>query len=245
MSPFIAEVVGTFVLIGLGHSINANVSLKGTYGKGSGWIVITIGWGLAVFCGVTVAAPYSGAHINPAVTLGLAMAGAFAWADVLPFMGAQMLGAALGAGLVWVAFRNHFNLEENPDAKLGVFATGPAIKSYPDNFLSEMIGTFFLMFVILYITGPDVEAAGTTEIIVGLGSIGALPVAFLVMVIGMGFGGLTGYAINPARDLAPRMMHAILPIKGKRDSNWSYAWIPVLAPLAGACAACVLHFLIS
>lgn len=245
MNPIIAEIVGTFVLIAFGQSVNANVSLKGTYGNNSGWIVITIGWGLAVFCGVIVAGPYSGAHINPAVTVGLAYAGLFPWSDVLPFIGAQLLGAALGAFVVWVAFKNHFDTEEEAGTKLGVFATGPAIKSTGSNFLSELIGTFLLVFVILYITGPEMVGENVGEVKVGLGSVGALPVAFLVIVIGMGFGGLTGYAINPARDLAPRFMHAILPIVGKGDSNWGYAWIPVIGPITGALLAGGLFLLLA
>lgn len=245
MNPIIAEIVGTFVLIALGQSVNANVALKGTYGNSSGWIVITIGWGLAVFCGVTVAGPYSGAHINPAVTVGLAYAGLFPWGDVLPFVGAQFLGAALGALVVWIGFKNHFSAETDPGTKLGVFATGPAIKNTGSNFFSELIGTFLLVFVILYITGPEMLGENIGEVKVGLGSVGALPVAFLVIVIGMGFGGLTGYAINPARDLAPRIMHAILPIPGKGDSNWGYAWIPVVGPVVGALLASGLFLLLS
>lgn len=244
MTPFVAEFIGTFTLIALGHSINANVSLAKTYGSGSGWIVITVGWGLAVFCGVTIAGPYSGAHINPAVTLGLAIVGLFPWYDVPFFIAAQMLGAGAGAGIVWLNFKDHFDDEENAATKLGVFSTGPAIANQPINFLAEATGTFFLMFIILYITGPSVEGINVDNLKVGLGSIGALPVAFLVMVIGMGFGGTTGYAINPARDLAPRIMHSILPIKGKGKSNWSYSWIPVLGPFTGAALASLLFLVL-
>ena len=245
MTPFIAEFIGTFVLIAIGHSINANLSLKGTKGKGSGWIVVTIGWGLAVFCGVTVAGPYSGAHINPAVTFGLALAGLFPWADVASFVLAQILGAMLGAFIVWVNFKDHFNEEEEPGAKLGVFSTGPQIRNLPINFFNELTGTFFLMFVILYITEPSIGIVGGENVKIGLGSIGALPVAFLVMAIGMGFGGTTGYAINPARDLGPRIVHSIVPIKGKGSSDWEYAWIPVFAPLTGAAIAYFVFSLIS
>ncbi len=240
MTPFISEIVGTFVLIALGQSVNANVSLKDTYGNSSGWIVITVGWGLAVFCAVSVAGPFSGAHINPAVTVGLAVAGAFPWSDVPAYIVAQMIGAALGAFLVWLNFKNHFDNEENAGTKLGVFSTGPAIKNMPINFIGETTGTFILMFVIFYFTGPNLELSGMNDAKIGLGSIGAMPVAFLVMVIGMGFGGTTGYAINPARDLAPRIMHAILPIKGKGSSNWGYAWIPVFGPLLGGVLAALL-----
>ncbi|MEQ9229347.1 MAG: MIP/aquaporin family protein [Cyclobacteriaceae bacterium] len=244
MTEFIAEIVGTFILIALGHSVNANVSLKGTYGQGSGWIVITVGWGLAVFCGVTVAGPFSGAHINPAVTIGLAAAGSFPWEKVPMFVLAQMIGAMLGAFLVWINFKNHFDQEEDPGTKLGVFSTGPAIKHTAINFICEATGTFVLMFVILYITGPELTAKGMEEVKIGLGSIGAIPVAFLVIVIGMGFGGTTGYAINPARDLGPRIMHAILPIKGKGDSNWGYAWLPVVAPIVGGVLAALVYLVL-
>lgn len=237
MSPFIAEIAGTFILIVFGLSTNANCALKGTFGHGAGWVVVTFGWGLGVFCGVTVAGPFSGAHINPAVTFALAIAGSFPWADVPMFILAQMIGAMLGAAVVWINFKNHFNAEEDAGAKLGVFSTGPAIKDTPINFICEVTGTFILLFVIFYITGPQLTAEGLQEVKIGLGSVGALPVAFLVIAIGMGFGGTTGYAINPARDLGPRIMHALLPIKGKGDSNWSYAWIPILGPLAGGALA--------
>lgn len=245
MSEFISEIVGTFILIALGCGVNANVALKGTYGNGSGWIVITVGWGLAVFCAVTVAGPYSGAHINPAVTIGLAAAGAFTWSKVTLYILGQMIGAALGAFTVWLNFKDHFDQEENPGTKLGTFSTGPAIKNTPINFICEMTGTFILIFVILYITGPEISAAGLRDAKIGLGSIGAIPVAFLVMVIGMSFGGTTGYAINPARDLGPRIMHAILPIKGKAGSNWSYAWIPVLGPITGGVIAALVFLALS
>ena len=245
MQPIIAEFVGTFVLLALGLSINANAILKETKGLGAGWVLISFGWGLAVFCAVTVAGPYSGAHINPAVTLGLAVAGLFPWSDVLVYIAAQMGGAALGAAVVWLNFKDHFAAEESPDTKLGVFSTGPQIANGPINFFNEVTGTFFLMFVILYFTGPQVEGVNIQDLKVGLGSIGALPVALLVTVIGMGFGGTTGYAINPARDLGPRIMHAILPIPGKGSSNWTYAWIPVIAPLAGAALASYIYLVIS
>ena len=241
MSPFVAEIVGTFVLITLGLSVNANCSLKGTFGQGAGWVVISLGWGLSVFCGVIVAAPFSGAHLNPAVTIGLAVAGSFAWEQVLSFISAQMIGAMLGAFLVWINFKNHFNEEKDASTKLGVFSTGPAIKDAPINFICEMTGTFILVFIILYITGPKMESEGLEEVKIGLGSVGTLPVAFLVMVIGMGFGGTTGYAINPARDLGPRIMHMLLPIKGKGDGGWNYSWIPVLGPLAGGALAAIIY----
>ncbi len=241
MSPFVSEIIGTAILITLGLAVNANCSLKGTHGKGGGWIVITVGWGLAVFCGVSVAGPYSGAHINPAVTLGLAVAGTFPWEDVPVFILAQMIGALLGGFIVWLNFKNHFNVEENKETKLGVFSTSPAIKDTVINFLCEVTGTFILVYVIFYITEPNLEASGLEDVKIGLGSVGALPVALLVMVIGMGLGGTTGYSINPARDLGPRIMHALLPIEDKGPSNWNYAWIPVFGPLAGGALAAGIY----
>lgn len=228
MTPFVAEIVGTAILILLGDGVVANVLLKGTKGENSGWIVISMGWGMAVFVAVFVVAAFSGAHINPAVTLGLAVAGNFPWADVPVYMGGQFIGGALGAFLVWVHYRQHFDASDDVDHKLAVFCTGPAIRGLPDNFISEVIGTFVLVFAVLYIAAPDV----------GLGALDALPVGLVVLVIGLALGGTTGYAINPARDLSPRVMHAILPIKGgKRDSDWSYSWIPVLGPFAGGALA--------
>lgn len=231
MDLFIAEVIGTAVLMLLGSGVNANVSLRGTYGQNSGWIVITTGWGLAVFSGVVVARPISGAHLNPAVSVGLAVAGQFDWALVPTYILGQLLGASIGTFLVWVTYKDHFDQEESPDTKLGVFSTGPAIPNTFLNFFSEMIGTLALVFVVLHISGAVIDDPNQTPI--GLGSVGALPVALLVWVIGMGLGGTTGYAINPARDLMPRVLHSVLPIKGKGSSKWHYAWIPVVAPLVG------------
>lgn len=231
------------LLILMGGGVVANVVLKGTKGNGSGWIVITTAWALGVFIGVVVAGPYSGAHLNPAVTIALATAGKFPWADVPMYIGAQMIGAALGAFLVWLSYKDHFDLTEDGPSKLAVFSTGPAVRNTPINFLCEVIGTFALVFVILYITGAKIE--GTSETPIGLGSMGAIPVALLVWVIGLSLGGTTGYAINPARDLAPRIMHAILPIKAKGSNDWSYAWIPVVAPIVGAVIAALLYLQLS
>lgn len=233
MTPFVAEIIGTALLVLLGDAVVANVVLKGTKGQGSGWIVVTFGWAMAVFVAVFSVAAFSGAHINPAVTIGLAVAGNFAWANVPVYILGQMIGAFIGAVLVWAHYRPHFAVSENPEMKLAVFSTAPAIRSAPDNFVSELIGTFVLVFAVLYIAVPDV----------GLGALDALPVAFVVLVIGLALGGTTGYAINPARDLGPRIAHAILPIPGKRDSDWGYAWIPVLAPVTGAILA-ALAFLV-
>ena len=235
MTPFVGEIIGTALLILLGNGVVANVLLKNTKGNHSGWIVITFGWGMAVFVGVFSVANASGAHINPAVTIGLAVAGKFAWSKVPAYILAQMLGAALGSLLVWVQYRSHFNITENKDLKLAVFCTAPQIRNTFSNFLSEVIGTFVLIFGVLSLAAPDV----------GLGALSALPVALLVFAIGLSLGGPTGYAINPARDLAPRIMHFILPVHDKRDSDWSYAWIPVLGPIAGSIMAAFIFMSIS
>jgi len=238
MTPFIAELIGTMLLILLGDGVVANVVLNDTKGNNGGWIVITAAWGLAVFVGVTVAGPYSGAHLNPAVTIGLAIAGKFAWASVLPYIAAQLIGAGMGAFLVWVMYKDHFNRDNDPGAMLACFCTGPAIRNYTSNITSEIIGAFVLIFTIFYITGAEITP---TKVPVGLGSVGAVPVAFLVWVIGLSLGGTTGYAINPARDLAPRIIHALVPIKGKGSSDWSYAWIPVIGPIVGGAIAAFLY----
>jgi glycerol uptake facilitator len=243
MNEIVAEFIGTFLLILLGNGVVANVVLNDTKGHNSGWIVISLGWGLGVFVGVAVAGPVSGAHINPAVTLGLASAGLFPWIKVLPFVAAQMLGAMTGALTVWLFYRHHFNRTEDSGSQLGCFSTGPAIRKTGSNFLSEMIGTFVLIFVILYIAEPSVTLGGGTQVKMGLGTLGALPVALLVTAIGLSLGGTTGYAINPARDLGPRIMHALLPMKHKGISDWPYAWIPILGPFAGALLAAALFLL--
>lgn len=238
MSPFIAEFLGTMLLVLLGDGVVANVLLKDTKGNNGGWIVITTGWALGVFVGVIVAGPYSGAHLNPAVTIGLAIAGKFAWCNVLTYIVAQMLGAGLGAFLVWVMYYDHFQRTNNPGSILAVFCTGPAVRNYISNIASEIIGSFVLIFTIFYITGAEITLSKTP---IGLGSVGALPVAFLVWVIGLSLGGTTGYAINPARDLGPRVMHAILPIKSKATSDWTYSWIPIVGPIIGAAIAALIY----
>ena len=237
MTPFVAELIGTAMLMLLGSGVVANVVLNKTIGNGSGWIVITTGWALAVYVAVVITGPYSGAHINPAVTLTLAIAGKFAWGSVPSYIFAQLLGAMLGSGLVWFMYREHFKVTEEAETKRAVFCTAPAIRHTITNFVSEAIGTFVLLFTILYFTDATIN---DTETVIGLGSLGALPVAFLVWAIGLSLGGTTGYAINPARDLGPRIMHAILPIKNKASNDWSYSWIPVLGPLTGGALAAVL-----
>ncbi len=239
MSPYVAEVVGTALLLLLGDGVVANVVLKGTKGEASGWIVITVGWAMAVFVAVFVVAGASGAHLNPAVTLGLAVAGTFSWAMVPGYVAAQVLGAAVGAALVYVHYRSHFAVTDDAEAKLAVFSTSPAIRKLGENLVSEIIGTFVLVFAVLYIAAPSLAGPDGTP--GGLGALDALPVALVVLVIGLGLGGPTGYAINPARDLGPRVVHALLPIPGKRDSDWGYAWVPVLGPLVGGALAAVLY----
>ncbi len=230
MSPFISEFVGTSILLLLGNGVVANVVLSKTKGNGGGWIVITFGWAMAVFVGVYTSAAASGAHLNPAVTIGLALKTGD-WSNVALYIGAQMLGAMFGSLLVWLSYRQHFDETENKDLKLAVFCTAPAIRNTVNNFIGEMIGTFMLMMGILFLSSPENK----------LGSLDALPVALLVLAIGLSLGGSTGYAINPARDLGPRLLHFILPIKNKRDSDWGYSWIPVVAPVAGAMLAVFVY----
>jgi glycerol uptake facilitator protein len=244
MSEFLAELIGTFLLILLGNGVVANVLLTNTKGFNAGWIVITFGWGMAVFVGVLTASEFSGAHLNPAVTIGLAVAETFSWTKVPVFILAQMLGAALGAFFVWLIYKQHYAVTEDQGFKLATFATAPQIRSNIHNFVSEAIGTFVLVFVVLFMAGPEISAVGLSEPKMGLGALGALPVGLLVFSIGLSLGGTTGYAINPARDLSPRLMHALLPIPGKGSSNWSYAWIPVIGPIVGSIIAGLLYLII-
>jgi glycerol uptake facilitator protein len=231
MHALTGELIGTALLILLGDGVVANVLLQKTKGHAGGWIVITFGWAMAVFVGVLVASTASGAHLNPAVSLGLAAAGKFEWGLVPGYIAAQMLGACAGAAVMWFQYKSHFDTTDDRDAKLAVFCTGPAIRSPGLNLFSEAVGTFVLAFAALSIS----SSTG------GLGSLDALPVALVVLVIGLSLGGTTGYAINPARDLGPRIMHALLPIPGKRDSDWGYAWVPVAGPIAGAVLAALLN----
>lgn len=241
MTAFIAEMIGTLIVILLGNGVVANVVLSKTKGNGGGLIAITTGWALAVFAGVVIAAPYSGAHLNPAVSLALAVAGSFAWDQLPYYILAQFTGAMLGAFLVWVIYRDHYAATEDAGLKEGTFCTSPAIPNRLSNLLSEIIGAFVLLLVIFHFTGAEMGSVEQGKVPVGLGSLGALPVALLIWAIGLSLGGTTGYAINPARDLGPRIVHALLPIRGKSDSNWSYAWIPVLGPLVGATLAALLY----
>jgi glycerol uptake facilitator protein len=234
MNPFFGEFFGTAIILLLGGGVVANVSLDKTNGHKSGWIVITFGWAIGVFSGVLFAAPISGAHLNPAVTLALVLADKFS-ANLIPvYFTAQLLGAMFGAGLVWLAYKKHFDATADRDAKMSVFCTSPSIRSYFYNFLTELIGTHTLTMAVLYMAAPEV----------GLGALNALPVALVVLGIGLSLGGPTGYAINPARDLGPRIMHYFLPIPNKRDSDWKYAWVPILGPFAGAVSAVVLYMIL-
>jgi glycerol uptake facilitator protein len=242
MSEFTAELIGTMLLILLGTGVCANVVLKGTKGNNSGWMVITTGWALAVYVGVIFAGPYSGAHLNPAVTVGLAIAGKFAWAKVGAYFLAQFIGSMIGATITWLVYRDHLNTTTDAETKLAVFSTSPAIHNRLFNLFSEIAGTFVLMFVIFYITGAEITTQKTP---IGLGSIGAIPVMFLVWSIGISMGGTTGYAINPVRDFGPRIIHSILPMKDKGTSNWKYAWIPILGPFAGSAIAAALYIFLN
>lgn len=231
MEAYLGELLGTFLLILLGNGVVANVLLKDTKGNGAGWVVITLAWGFSVFVAVFVVAGISGAHINPAVTIGLALAGKFSWDMVIGYILAQMIGAILGGFFVWLHYKDHYDITEEADLKLATFSTAPAIRNTISNVISEAIGTFVLVLGVLYMAAPEV----------GLGALDALPVALLVVVIGMSLGGTTGYAINPARDLGPRIAHFILPIKGKGSSDWSYSWIPVVGPIIGGAIAALLY----
>lgn len=234
MTPFIAEIVGTAFLIILGNGVVANVVLNKTKGNNSGWIVITLGWAIAVFVGVFVSSAASGAHLNPAVSIGLAVAGKFSWAQVPMYIAAQFLGAMIGAIIVWVAYRDHFDATSDVDSQLAVFSNTPAIPNVLNNLLTEAIGTFVLVGGVLFFTAPAQS----------LGTLDALPVALLVLGIGLSLGGPTGYAINPARDLGPRIIHALLPIKGKGSSHWEYSWIPVVGPILGGILAALFFSMI-
>ncbi len=246
MQPFenlVAEFVGTMILILLGDGVCANVSLNKSKGRASGWIVITAGWGIAVTIAVYAVGRISGAHINPAVTIGLASIGAFPWVGVAGYIAAQMLGAFTGAVLVWLAYLPHFAATEDADAKLGTFCTAPAIRQPVSNFVCELIGTATLVFGVLAIAANAQGISKASEIdLSSVFSLGLQPllVGLLVFGIGLSLGGPTGYAINPARDLGPRIAHALLPIAGKRDADWGYSLLPVTAPIVGGVLGAIL-----
>ncbi|MDR1353351.1 MAG: aquaporin family protein [Treponema sp.] len=225
MSVYLAEFIGTFLLVLLGDGVVANVILSKTKGNSAGWIVITVGWALAVFIPATMFGAASGAHFNPALTLGLAAIGSLSWNLVPGYILTQFAGAFVGAFFVWLMYKNHFDSTDDPGTQLGVFSTGPGIRSPALNLISEIIGTFVLVFAILG---------------VGAASGGTWGVWAIICSIGISLGGTTGYAINPARDLGPRIAHAVLPIKGKGSSDWGYAWIPVVGPIIGALLGALL-----
>jgi glycerol uptake facilitator len=224
LSIFGAEVIGTALLILLGDGVVAATLLNLSKAQNGGWIVITWGWGIGVMLGVFAVAQFSGAHLNPAITLGFATIGNTDWGDVPKYLGGEFVGAGIGATLVWLAYLNHWGETEDPGLKLACFCTAPAIRNPVANIITEAIGTFVLVFGVLAIFADKATAAA---------GVGGLLVGLLVLGIGLSLGGPTGYAINPARDLGPRIMHAILPIAGKGGSDWSYAWIPVAGPIIG------------
>jgi glycerol uptake facilitator protein len=231
MQPYLAEFIGTALLIALGNGVVANVVLQKTKGNNSGWIVIAFGWAMAVFVGVYTVSKYSGAHLNPAVSICLAITGKFSWYEVPYYIIAQVAGAFAGSILVWLCYRKHFDATEDTGAHLAVFSTSPAISQPFYNLMTETIASGIFLFCVLLIISPTNS----------LGSLDALPVSLLVLAIGLSLGGPTGYAINPARDLGPRIAHAILPIRQKGSSNWSYAWVPVAGPILGAIIAAIIY----
>lgn len=231
MTPFLAEILGTAIVIIIGNGVVANVVLPKTKGNNGGLISIVLGWMIAVFVGVYITAESSGGHLNPAVTIALATAGKFSWSLVPSYILAQMLGAMLGALVVWIVYSAHFNATDNAADQLACFATGPSIRDLKHNFLVETIATFFFLIGIFFIKPAGIE----------MGAMSALPVSLLVAGIGFGLGGPTGWAINPARDLGPRIMHFMLPMKGKGPSDWGYALVPVLGPVIGGILAAIVY----
>ncbi len=244
MSAYLGEFVGTMILVLLGDGVVANVLLNKSKGNNSGWIVITTGWAMAVTMGIYSVGRISGAHLNPAVSVGLAAVGSFAWAKVPGYIAAQMAGAFVGAVLVWLAYLPHWKETEDQGAKLGVFCTAPGIRNTPANFICEVIGTAMLLFGVLAIgaNAQMIKTPGEVDLsLVFSNGIAPLLVGFLVWSIGISLGGPTGYAINPARDLGPRIAHAVLPIAGKGGSDWEYSWIPVVAPIVGGVVGAALY----
>ena len=244
MTPFIAEFMGTAILLLLGAGVVANVNLKNTIAEGqTSWVLITSAWGFAVFVGAYATGQFSGGHLNPAVTVGLAVIGKFSWSLVPTYVFAQLLGAMFGSWVSYIFYIDHYRATTDEAAVRSTFCTGPAIRNYKNNFFSEFLGTFMLVFGVFFIVSPNIEIEGIQMQNFGIGSLDALPVAILVWVIGMSLGGTTGYAINPTRDLGPRLVYQMLPRKNK-NADWSYAWIPVIAPLTGAVVAGLLYNLL-
>jgi glycerol uptake facilitator protein len=241
MNPYVAEIVGTALLVLLGNGVVANVVLLRTKGNSSGWIVITFGWAMAVMVGAYAAAPFSGAHLNPAVTVSLASIGLFPWSLVPGYIAAQMAGALLGSVAVYLAYLPHWSLTPDGPSKRACFCTEPAVRMPAANFMTEFIGTFVLIFAILAVPSSRNMVIGSGPGALSAGFFGIYLVALIVLSVGLSLGGPTGYAINPARDLGPRIAHAVLPIAGKGPSDWSYAWIPVVAPCCGGIAAALAY----
>ena len=235
MNAYLFEFIGTAMLLLLGNGVVANLVLKDTKGASLGWVGISLAWGIGVFCGVFISADVSGAHLNPAVTFGLASAGKFSWELVPGYFIAQVLGAMMGNLLVWLTYKKHYDATTDQSAILATFSTAPAIRNPFWNFATEAIGTFTLVFGVFFIASGSISDES-----ISLGSLDALPVALLVMGIGFSLGGPTGYAINPARDLGPRILHTLLPIKNKGTSDWKYAWVPVIGPLFGGLVAALV-----
>ncbi|MDA0985068.1 MAG: aquaporin family protein [Bacteroidetes bacterium] len=244
LNPLLAEFIGTAILLLLGAGVVANINLKKTIASGqTPWVLITSAWGLAVFVGAYVSAASSGAHLNPAVTLGLATAGKFSWSLVPGYFIAQLLGAMCGSWLAYLTYIDHYRATTDESAVRSTFCTGPAIRNIKNNLFSEAIGTFMLVFGALFIVSPNISIVGTEVQNFGLGALDALPVGILVWVIGISLGGTTGYAINPARDFGPRLVYQLLPRKNK-DADWGYSWVPILGPfIGGSLAGLVYSFL--
>src|SRR5690606_24202017 len=244
MHPLVAEFLGTALLILFGNGVVANVLLRQTKGHNGGWLMIAAGWGLAVYIGVFCSAESSDAHLNPAVSVAMAIAGKQTIAGAASYILAQFIGAMIGATLVYLFYREHFKATDDAEAKLACFSTGPAIRNLPQAFFCEAVGTFTLILPVFMMVAPSISIGDESSAqpgTLGLGALGALPVGLLVFAIGVSLGGTTGYAINPARDLGPRIVHYLLPIGGKRDSDWGYAWVPVLGPIAGSVVAAVVY----
>tara|TARA_S200000501_G_scaffold294992_1_gene280838 strand:- start:98 stop:841 length:744 start_codon:yes stop_codon:yes gene_type:complete len=243
IDPYLAEFIGTFFLLLLGNGVVANVNLKNTIAEGqTPWVLITTAWGFAVFVGVFITGQFSGAHLNPAVTIGLAVANKFSWLLVPGYVIAQVLGAMAGSWICYLIYIDHYRLTKEEGVVRSTFCTGSVIRNSKNNFFSEFVGTFVLLFGVLFIAIPNIEIEGMVVENFGLGALEALPVAILVWVIGMALGGTTGYAINPARDFGPRLVYQLLPRKNK-DAEWSYAWIPVFGPFAGGTFAGLVYTL--
>ena len=244
MHPYLAEFIGTSILLLLGAGVVGNVSLKKTNAENQdSWILITSAWGFAVFVAVFISTQYSGAHLNPAVTIGLAVAKKFSWSLVPQYLISQLTGAMFGSWLAYLTYIDHYRETKDEDTVRSTFCTGPSIKNYKNNLFSEVIGTFVLVFGVLFIVGPNINIDGYNVENFGLGSLDALPVGILVWVIGLALGGTTGYAINPARDLGPRIVHQLIPRKNKK-TEWDYSWIPVIGPSIGGVIAGLIYILI-